>query len=136
MDYENLPTFSDRLKWARTKRGFTQESLALKTKMSQTTIGNYEAGARGKRIDATKIKLLADALWVNYEWLLLGEGTPDMARQELSQYKISKDLSSWPFSIPKNKVEKLPPHFIEQIDKFIESMVSLYEKDKRYGPKD
>lgn len=136
MDYENINNFSERLKWARTQRGMTQEALAFKTGMSQTTIGNYESGVRGKRIAASKIKKLADALWVNYEWLLEGEGTAYIAKQELNQYKIQKDLAAWPFVTPKSKIEKLPPHFIKQIDKYMSDIVSLYERDKRYGPKD
>ena len=136
MNPENLNTFPERLKWARTQRGMTQEALAFKTGMSQTTIGNYEAGVRGKRLDANKIKLLADALWVNFEWLLTGEGSAYLAKQELTQYKINKELSSWPFKTPKSKVEQLTPAFIKLIDKYIADVVEVWEKDDRYGPKD
>ncbi|WP_186140092.1 helix-turn-helix domain-containing protein [Burkholderia gladioli] len=66
-------TLADRLKWARSKAGLSQEQLGDKAGVSQSTIGNIEAGTRKS---ARRLPQIADALGVNALWLAEGEGKP------------------------------------------------------------
>ena len=62
---------AQRLKKARTLRGFNQVRLATESGLSTGTIGNIESGSRGIEKSAYK---LAKALGVNPVWLATGEG--------------------------------------------------------------
>lgn len=138
MDYENLDnvdTFATRLKWARKQNGLTQISLARKANMSQSAIASYEAGVRSLNGETGKIVKLARVLGINADWLSCGVGSPHATEQEIIEYKVKEKVSSWPFSSNKEEVENLPPHYIEQIDNYISSLLTIWKKDRRTGPK-
>lgn len=68
-------TLAQRLKLARTKRGFGQIALATATQLKQSDISKLE---NGKILKTTGIARLSNALHVPSEWLEFGEGpTPD-----------------------------------------------------------
>ena len=135
MENKNLDTFATRLKWARKQNGLTQTLLAKKANMSQSAIGSYESGARSFNGETGKIVQLAKVLGVNADWLSQGVGSPYATEQEIIEYKIKEKLSAWPFRSNKEEVEKLPSHYIEQIDNYISSLLTIWKKDRRTGPK-
>lgn len=77
---DSLPS---RLLHARTARDLSQPALAKLAGVSQSTVGNIEAGIRG---GASSLALLANALQVRYLWLRDGDGPMDLPATE------------WPFS--------------------------------------
>lgn len=66
-------TLVDRLKWARQKADLSQEELGKKASVSQSTIGNLEAGTRNS---ARRLPQIAAVLGVNALWLAEGRGEP------------------------------------------------------------
>ena len=68
-----MDTLAKRLIWARERREMTQETLAKAAKVSQSTIGNLEAGIR---LSSRKIAVLASVLGVDALWLSEGVGAP------------------------------------------------------------
>jgi len=66
-------TLADRLKWARLKSDLSQEELGKKAGVSQSTIGNLEAGTRNT---ARRLPQIAAVLGVNALWLAEGRGEP------------------------------------------------------------
>lgn len=64
-------SLADRLKLARETKGLSQQQLADRVGVSQSTIGNLEAGTRQS---ARKLPQIADALGVNALWLSEGRG--------------------------------------------------------------
>lgn len=67
-------TLAERLKWARINAGLSQEELGKKAGVSQSTIGNLEAGTRSS---ARRLPQIADVLGVDALWLAEGRGKPD-----------------------------------------------------------
>jgi transcriptional regulator with XRE-family HTH domain len=65
----DMDTLAKRLAWAREKKGMTQGQLAKAVKVSQSTIGNLEAGIR---LTSRKVALIADVLEVDALWLAEG----------------------------------------------------------------
>lgn len=72
-DLSNLADLADRLKWAREKKGWTQDQLADAAGVSQSTIGNLESRLRQS---ARKLAMIAKVAGVNAYWLETGEGSP------------------------------------------------------------
>jgi transcriptional regulator with XRE-family HTH domain len=68
-----MKNLADRLSWARTQKGLSQDQLAINAGVSQSTIGNLEAGIR---LTARKITSIANALEVDAMWLAEGVGSP------------------------------------------------------------
>jgi phage repressor protein C with HTH and peptisase S24 domain len=68
-----MRTLAERLTWAREQKKLTQEGLAKLSGVSQSTIGNLEAGIR---LTARKIIEIAAALDVDPMWLSNGTGMP------------------------------------------------------------
>lgn len=66
-----MNTLAERLKYARTEKKWSQGRLAISAGLSQSAVGNIEAG---KRQSAGSLPLLAIALGVNHAWLAWGEG--------------------------------------------------------------
>ncbi|NYT65726.1 helix-turn-helix transcriptional regulator [Alcaligenaceae bacterium] len=77
-----MNTFSERLRYAREQRKFSQAALAHATGLSQGAISSYETGNR----HSTKgIFKLAQVLNVNVTWLSLGTGPMEIqAHQAVS----------------------------------------------------
>lgn len=69
----DMYTLADRLKWARARAGLSQEELGAKAGVSQSTIGNLEAGTRNS---ARRLPQIADTLGVSALWLAEGKGRP------------------------------------------------------------
>jgi phage repressor protein C with HTH and peptisase S24 domain len=68
-----MATLGDRLKELRIRRGMSQVALAEKAQVSQTTIASIETG----RANGSKhLVAIADALGINYKWLLSGSYKP------------------------------------------------------------
>lgn len=68
-----MKTLATRLAWAREQKKLSQAQLAKKSGVSQSTIGNLEAGTR---LTARNITVIATALEVNPIWLAEGKGDP------------------------------------------------------------
>lgn len=68
-----MKTLATRLAWAREQKKLSQAELAKKSGVSQSTIGNLEAGIR---LTARSITVIATALGVNPVWLADGKGEP------------------------------------------------------------
>lgn len=66
-----MRTLAERLAWARTQKGLSQDALANEAKVSQSTIGNLEANIRQT---ARKLPAIAHALGVSSIWLAEGKG--------------------------------------------------------------
>lgn len=66
-----MTTFKDRLIEARTEAKLTQKELGERVGVTQSTIGNLEAGTRN---GTTKIAEIAFAVGVDALWLATGEG--------------------------------------------------------------
>lgn len=64
-------TVAQRLKHARTEKGWNQAQLAVAADISQGTIGNIESGARQSKGSLPQI---AKALGINHDWLANGIG--------------------------------------------------------------
>ena len=135
MDYKDTNTFSERLKWARAQKGWTQDVVRRKTGIPQSTLSGYERGVRSTDGEAKKLYALAKALEVNPDWLANGIGSPYMAEQEIIEYKVKEKLNDWPFRTSKEEIERLSQHFIDEIDNFIESLVRIQKNDKRFRVK-
>ncbi len=73
-----MKTIADRLRFARTHRGWTQSRLAAAAGVSQGTIGNIESGARQAKGSLPQI---AEALGLNHKWLAQGSGSPWSANE-------------------------------------------------------
>jgi transcriptional regulator with XRE-family HTH domain len=74
-----MKTLAERLCWARERKELTQTQLAERAKVSQSTIGNLEAGIR---FNARRITAIAAVLEVDPNWLAEGVGSPQGRPQE------------------------------------------------------
>lgn len=68
-----MKTLAERLIWARTKKGISQETLAKNAGVSQGSIGHLESGLR---FSSRKIISIAESLDVDPVWLSEGKGQP------------------------------------------------------------
>jgi transcriptional regulator with XRE-family HTH domain len=68
-----MKTLASRLAWARTNKGLSQQELARRSGVSQSTIGNLESGLR---LSSRKITVIASTLDVDALWLAEGKGCP------------------------------------------------------------
>jgi len=71
-----VETFAERLQYARTLRGLSQEALARLCGLSQSAISSYENGTRQS---PKKLLNLAQILEVDIYWLSRGQGDPTPA---------------------------------------------------------
>lgn len=72
-------TLAERLKWARDRKQLTQQQLADRAGVKQSTIGNIESGTR---LDPRFLVEIAVAVGVDPVWLALGKGSPDYSLPE------------------------------------------------------
>ena len=79
-------TFGERLKAARSQRGYTQEQLAQQIGVAKSTLTGYEKGNREP--DVFKIKKIVEALNVDADYLLGIEKAPseDCASLDASEF--------------------------------------------------
>lgn len=137
MDYRNLDSYAQRLKWARAQRGWSQAELARIAGVKQATIALHETGARGDRGSAprTLVKIAA-ALDVNPEWLLNNVGSPFGTEQERAAYRlidrIEKEASYWPFTVSKREIEKLPEQMLIEISRYMEALVTIHKANQKF----
>ena len=66
-----MKTLAERLAWARNELNMSQQQLADKSRVAQSTIGGLESGSR---LSARRITAIASALGVNSLWLVDGRG--------------------------------------------------------------
>lgn len=78
-----MKNLAERLAWAREQRGLSQEALAKLAGVSQSTIGNIEAGIRQT---ARKIIEIAAAAGVDPTWLATGQGEPTQEAPGAARY--------------------------------------------------
>lgn len=95
-------TLSERLKWARERQGLSQADLAKRSAVSQSTIGNLEAGTR---LSARRLPQIADVLGVSPLWLAEGSGAVEISSLPSP---ASKPIYVRPI-ITYDSVDELPP---------------------------
>ena len=83
-----MDTFAERLRYARTLRGLSQEALARLCGLSQSAISSYENGTRQS---PKKLLNLAQILEVDIYWLSRGQGQPTLAPATIAE-------GPWPFA--------------------------------------
>lgn len=82
-----------RLATARKLRNLTQERLAQMARVSQSTIGNIEAGIRD---GASSLAAIADALQVRYWWLRDGTGAMELSTLRADAQAIAEAFDALP----------------------------------------
>lgn len=95
-----MDTLASRLKAARESRKLTQAALAQAAGVSQSTVGNIEAGTRG---GLESLAPLAHALQVAYWWLRDGSG-----EMELSSYPWLFSEALFDAISGKSPIDRLP----------------------------
>lgn len=126
-----MKTIAQRLKYARdTYKNWTQIQLAAAAEMSQSTIGNIEAGIREGRGSLPKI---AKALGVSHDWLADGDGemlavaytqapktSPPRAVEPAKTYILG---GSWPFdSVPRDVWNSLSERQKGEVEFYIKQL--------------
>ena len=102
-----MKTTADRLLFAREAKGWSQGKLALNAGLSQSTVGNIEAGIRQSRGSLPKI---AKALGVSHDWLADGIGDMKPVRYELqSQSAATGPTGATPSAVELSKLFDLIP---------------------------
>ncbi|WP_434627584.1 helix-turn-helix domain-containing protein [Chromobacterium sp. CV08] len=84
-----MDSFSDRLRNAREKRGMSQEALATRAGVSQSTISALELDPTRKPRDLLK---LAKVLMVSPDWLQSGKGPREPAVRGEKLYVAAESL--------------------------------------------
>lgn len=84
-------TLAERLKWARSQAGLSQEQLGDRAGVSQSTIGNLEAGTRNS---ARRLPQIASVLGVSALWLAEGKGVPKSDDKSRRSYDAAVDAAS------------------------------------------
>ena len=69
----DIKGFPKRLSIAMEEAGINARELALKAKISPSTLSHYKSG-RSTNVTAEVAQKIADVLGVNVEWLVTGEG--------------------------------------------------------------
>lgn len=89
-----MDTFGQRVRQARTHRGWTQKELAQASGLTQSAIGNYESGQRAQPTGSALLRL-ADALDVPAQWLSTGEAGAAAPTPRKAQRNPASP--AWPF---------------------------------------
>ncbi|WP_087723369.1 helix-turn-helix domain-containing protein [Pandoraea sp. PE-S2T-3] len=79
-------SLAERLRWARTNAGLSQDQLGAKAGVSQSTIGNLESGTRNT---ARRLPQIAEVLGVNALWLAEGTGSPGVSTGSKKSYEAA-----------------------------------------------
>lgn len=104
--------FGERLKYARTLRGFSQIDLANLAGSSRSMISSYENGSRLPK-GATLLRL-SGVLRVPAQWLMEGEGP--MESTEHSQSRVPSNDFDWLNYEGYEAGPRLPRYLCDQID--------------------
>ncbi len=88
-----MDTLPSRLAHARKLRDLTQGKLAQMAGVSQSTIGNIEAGIRD---GASSLAAIADALQVRYWWLRDGTGPMELHKLRPDAQAIAEAFDALP----------------------------------------
>lgn len=134
--------FSENLRTARLRRGWTQKELATASGMTQSAIANYESGQRNPTGIAL-IKISA-ALTVSPDWL--GQGLDEHAKSDIDgtvstlltsvatrrPHTTASDVSTqnWPFRrVSLNAYKHLSRSQKEQLERMVEAFIKSCEPD-------
>lgn len=119
-----MTTFAQRLLYARTQRDLTQTQLAALCGLSQSTIANYESGARQQ---PRNLRALAQALKVNPLWLEQGRGA-----MQLNLTDVDKEyVVSWPFTgISVKELDQLTEQQRTIIENLVHSVMDAWRHQK------
>ena len=106
-------SLGQRVAWARERLGLSQSDLARKAGMTQSAIGNIEAGIRTR---PRQLLELAQALNVSQRWLLTGtENRPVRAvQQSPAAYAVENELSEVE-RVLIQMFRQVPPSIQEQV---------------------
>lgn len=135
-----MKKFSDRLRYTRLQRGYTQVELAHRAGLSQSAVASYESD---KRQSSRAIFKLAIALGVDAQWLDTGNG-PMVSTEETSDNtapsifrETSGNLSKstppaitneWPFfNIPRRHYDNLTAHHKQFLERLMELYIEAYQ---------
>lgn len=88
-----VDTLPSRLAHARKLRDLTQGKLAQMAGVSQSTVGNIEAGIRD---GASSLAAIADALQVRYWWLRDGTGPMELHKMRPDSQAIAEAFDALP----------------------------------------
>jgi phage repressor protein C with HTH and peptisase S24 domain len=125
-----MKTLADRVKEERESRDWSQKELAFRAKVSQSTVGNLEAGIN---LDPRKLPEIAQALGLNPMWCKTGKGEK-YAQKPRQTALVSRQPDE--ILIPKHDVRasmgegEYPPDHVEIVKQIA---VSLNELRRRAG---
>ena len=83
-----VETFSQKLKFARNRTGFTQREVAQTLKIPQSTIAKYETGKLEPCIET--LGKLADFYGIDLNWLIGTKGEQNDYKQTKENFFLSK----------------------------------------------
>lgn len=121
----HLDTHGDRLRYARTQRGYTQEYVASKIGIAQSMLSSYEKNTRGvNRIRLAYVIKLAMVLDVSMDWLMTGKerDMPTSVKLIPSEKKYApilpwQDIRKWKLSSKENMnfslIDNIPVYGID-----------------------
>ena len=120
-----MKKFAERLLFARTQRGLTQQKLATLCHVSQSTIASYESGAR---LHARNLIDLAKALHVNPQWLDKGTGPMFSNIQE----NTPSYIQTWPFTrISPNDILELSNSQRQLVENVLHALLATWKGEKK-----
>ena len=120
-----MKNFAERLLFARTQRGLTQQKLAALCHISQSTIASYESGAR---LHARNLIELANALHVNAQWLSKGTGPMFTSIQE----STPSYMQTWPFTrVSPNDIFELSSSQKQLVENVIHTLLTTWANEKK-----
>jgi transcriptional regulator with XRE-family HTH domain len=102
-----MTTLSERLKEIIRERKLSQESLAEKAGVSQTTIHKLLSG---KALESRKISKIAEVLGVNTDWLAIGKGDKFYENYQGNNADNNLKIINWCPVIEESKWKELPQY--------------------------
>lgn len=129
----DMNTLAERLFWARGRKQLSQEQLAALAGVSQSTIGNLEAGIR---LSARKLPQIASVLGVDALWLADGKGKPFQAGAEQPGLSLANPP---PNLLPSHEqigemvmlFMKMPPEYRETLLESARGVVEMTEQQMK-----